>query len=350
MMKKDKKVLVTAIMDKKSIEFISNSFITVLKGRAAGEKDLLTENQLIKEIEAFQPEILIISADPVTERVLNVAKQLNLIAVTRGNPVNVDIDACKKRGIIVSNTPARNANSVAELTIAFMICTARNVFKAVDSIKNGTVTIPHISTKTSGYKKDIIWVDSKLKILPYIEFQGFDIFDKILGLVGFGAIGRKVAEKANCLGMRVIAYDPNVPSEEMRKFNVERVSLDELLSISDFVSIHCKLTPETEGMIGKREFEIMKSSAFLINTARAAIVDREALYQALKKRQIAGAIFDVFYYEPIAANDSFLKLSNFVLTPHIAGASRDVIVYHSKMILETIIAYKNGNKIPYRIA
>ena len=115
------------------------------------------------------------------------------------------------------------------------------------------------------------------------------------------------------------------------------------------MSIHCKLTPETEGMIGKREFEIMKPSAFLINTARAGIVNREALYQALRKGQIMGAAFDVFYYEPIAADDPFLNLCNFVITPHIGGASRDVRVYHSRMILKTIMAYVNGDRIPYRI-
>jgi len=316
-----KKVLVTADLDKESIEFITNSFVAVLRGRAAGGRDFLSEIHLTKEIETFQPEILIISAEPVTERVLNAASQLKLIAVTRGNPVNVDLDACKKRGIIVANTPARNANSVAELTIALIICSARNVFKAVDSVKNGTVTVPH-RLKATG---------------------------KSLGLIGFGAIGRKVAEKATCLGMRVIAYDPNIPAEEMKKFNVEHALFDELLCESDFVSIHCKLTSKTEGMIGKREFEIMRSSAFLINTARAGIVNREALYQALKKGQIMGAAFDVFYYEPIAADDPFLKLCNFVITPHIGGASRDVRVYHSRMILKTIMAYVNDDRIPYRI-
>lgn len=343
-----KKVLVTADLDKESIELITNSFVAVLRGRAAGGRDFLSEIHLTKEIETFQPEILIISAEPVTERVLNAANQLKLIAVTRGDPVNVDLDACKKRGIIVTNTPARNANSVAELTIALIICSARNVFKAVDSVKNGTVTVPH-RLKATDHTKDIIWFDSKLKKQPYIEFQGVDISGRSLGLIGFGAIGRKVAEKANCLGMRIIAYDPNIPAEEMKKFNVERALLDELLCESDFVSIHCKLTSKTEGMIGKREFEIMKSSAFLINTARAGIVNREALYQALKKGQIMGAAFDVFYYEPIAADDPFLNLCNFVITPHIGGASRDVRVYHSRMILKTIMAYVNGDRIPYRI-
>lgn len=348
-MQTSKKVLVTADLDKESIELITNSFATVLRGRAAGGRDFLSENQLTKEIDAFQPEILIISAEPVTERVLSVANHLKLIAVTRGNPVNVDLNACKKRGIIVTNTPARNANSVAELAIALMICSARNVFKAIDSVKDGTVTIPH-KLKVSDRTKDIIWFDPKLKKQPYIEFQGVDIFGKSLGLIGFGAIGRKVAEKANCLGMKVIAYDPNIPAKEMKKFNVESVLFDELLSKSDFVSIHCKLTPKTEGMIGEREFDIMRSSAFLINTARAGIVNREALYQALKRNQIMGAVFDVFYYEPIAADDPFLKLHNFIITPHIGGASRDVRVYHSKMILETITAYASNDRIPYRVA
>ncbi len=342
-----KKILITSELDDKTHEVLAKRFTVALRGRAAGESAFLSENIMIEAINDFEPEILVISADKISRAIIESTNSLRLIVVTRGNPVNVDLVACKERGIMVSYTPARNANCVAELVIAMMICSARNLFQASEAIKDGTAAI---KSKASVVDKgnDVIWSDPELKVMPYIRFRGFDIQGKILGLIGLGAIGRKTATKAIALGMKAVVFDPYVPEEEISKIGASCVSLERLLSESDFVSLHAGVNKETEKMIGLEELLQMKSSAYLINTARGALVDHDALYEVLKSKRIAGAAVDVFYYEPIAMDDSFLKLDNFIITPHIGGASTDVITHHSEMALESILAYCSDNEIPHK--
>jgi D-3-phosphoglycerate dehydrogenase len=343
-----KKILITSELDNKTLEALEKGFIITLKGRAAGEKNFLSESVMIEQINALEPEILIISADKINRAIIKAADSVKLIVVTRGNPVNVDLNACKEKGITVTCTPARNANCVAELVIALMICSARNLFQSFEAIKDGTAAVDKM-TNVVDKGKDVIWSDPQLAVIPYIRFRGFDIQGKTLGLVGLGAIGRKTASKAIALGMDVQVFDPYVSEDEIRRIGAKPSSMDELLSESDFVSLHASVTKETEKMIGMQEFLKMKDTAYLINTARGALVDHDALYRVLKEKRIAGAAVDVFYYEPIALDDPFLKLDNFIITPHIGGASLDVITHHSKMALESILAYANNIEIPYRV-
>lgn len=339
-----KKILIISELDENSLKELEKFFLI----RKVVKSDFLSEDQLIKEMNIYKPEILIVSAEKITKQVIKSSPTLQMIVVTRGNPVNVDIDICKEEGIIVTCTPGRNSNSVAELVIALMISLSRHLFQAYEAVKNGTVTI---DKKENALDKgnDVIWTDPSLKEVPYSKFKGFDIEGKTVGLIGFGAIGKKTADKAIGLGMNVLVFDPYVSKEDIQNAGAISVLLDKLLSDSDFVSLHCKVTKETEKIIGEKELFKMKKTAYLINTARGALIDHEALFKALKEKQIAGAAVDTFYYEPIAHDDPFLELDNFVITPHIGGASVDVVKYQSKMALESILAYAHGEEIPYRI-
>ncbi|HOP25390.1 MAG TPA: NAD(P)-dependent oxidoreductase [Defluviitoga sp.] len=343
-----KRILIFSELDENILEKFVKDFSIAIKGEAKGDLSILTEDQMIEEINSFKPEILIIETEKITKRVVDSSPTIKMIVVTRGDPVNVDLEACKRRGIIVCCTPGRNANSVAELTIALMFCLSRNLFQAYDAIKNGIVAIDK-KEKVLNKGDDVIWTDPSLIEVPYLKFKGFDIECKTLGVIGFGMIGKKTIAKALALGMKVLVYDPYVLRDEIQEIGATPASKEYLLANSDFVSLHCRVTEETKNLIGEKELLKMKKSAYLINTARGALVDHEALYKALKEKVIAGAAVDVFYYEPIARDDPFLGLDNFIILPHIGGASSDVITRHSKMAWESIDSYINGKEIPFRV-
>ena len=200
-----------------------------------------------------------------------------------------------------------------------MIGVARKVFEAEHFVRDGKWT-----------------PDGEM---PYLKFRGDEMCDKVVGIVGFGAIGRKVAAICNAIGCKIVAFDPFVT--EAPDY-VELCTLDELMQRSDFVSIHCAVTDETRGMINKDLIAKMKPTAFFVNTARAAVVDEKALIEALSEQRIAGAGLDVFMNEPLPADSPFYKLDNCVLLPHIGGASHDVPRHHSIIISEAISDYLSG--------
>jgi D-3-phosphoglycerate dehydrogenase len=179
---------------------------------------------------------------------------------------------------------------------------------------------------------------------PYKDFQGSELCESTLGLVGFGNIGIRVAQLARAFGMRVIVYSPYHGAEKSSSPDVRCVSFDELLKESDYISIHCKATPETEKMFSRREFALMKRGAYLINTARAVIVDQQALIEALQEKRIAGAALDVYWCEPIPCNSPLLQLDNVTLTPHLAGATVEVAERHSKMLVDGVLDWLDGRQ------
>jgi len=236
-----------------------------------------------------EADVLIVrSATKVTKELLDYAKQLKVVARAGVGLDNVDAAECEKRGIKVINTPGASTNAVAELIIGVMICMLRNVQKA------------HLQMKNK------IW-DKK-------NLTGKEIEGKTLGIIGFGRIGGKVADKARALGMNMIAYDPHPrPSE-----SVKSVDLASLYESSDVISLHTVLTEETKRMINKQTIAKMKDGVYLINAARGALVDEDALYEACKSGKVAGAALDVYETEPYTGK--LLELDNVYFTPHI-GAS-----------------------------
>lgn len=206
---------------------------------------------------------------------------------------NIDIAAATERGIVVTNVPVYALEEVAEHAIALLMTVARKITRLDNSVKQGR------------------WDFNIAK-------KAYTITGKTLGLVGFGNIARNVARRAHGLGLRILAYDPYVEQDAMDKLHSKKVQLDELLREADFVSLHTPLFPATRHLIGKREFELMKESAYLINVARGPVVDEQSLIEALINKEIAGAGLDVLDKEPVDPGNPLLEMDNVVLTPHAA--------------------------------
>jgi D-3-phosphoglycerate dehydrogenase len=233
---------------------------------------------------------------------------------------NVDVGYCTSKSVYVANVPLANAVSVAEHTMFLILYLAKNV--------KGTSTSAGTSI-----------LESRLSGILGSELQG-----KTITIIGLGATGLEVAKRAKSFGMQVVVVTKNPsmkkPGFDNKEYFVDSIggleTLSESLARADYVSLHTPLTDETRSMMGKKELSMMKKSSFLINVARAPIVDREALFTELSSKKILGAAFDVFWEEPADSNDKLLKLDNFVLTPHIAGWTHESVDAIARIIATNI--------------
>ncbi len=268
--------------------------------------------------------ILVVESDFVFEEMFEQAPGLKFVGICRAATNHVDLEAATRHGVVVVNTPARNAQAVAEHALGLMLALARRIPAAHSYVAQGR------------------WADP---VEPYIAMRGVELCGKTLGIIGLGAIGRRLAAMGMALGMEVLAHDPYVaaPPEGVRL-----VALDELLALSDFVSIHAPLAPETEGLLDARRLALMKPTAYLVNTSASAIVRQEALVEALRCRRMAGAALDVFESHPLPPGSPLLGLDNLVLTPHIGGATAETVQRHSEMMAEDILRFVRGER-PLRL-
>ncbi|MCK4361986.1 MAG: 2-hydroxyacid dehydrogenase [Dehalococcoidia bacterium] len=284
---------------------------------------LVPAEELIDRIQAQDIEIVVIEADFIFREVFERGRKLKLVAACRGNVTHVDIEAATEHGVLVVNTPARNATAVAELTVGLMLALVRNIPAAHQMVSSGG------------------WVDPTV---CYSSFRGTELAGKTIGIVGFGAIGQQVARRLSAFDTSILVYDPYVDSEEITRMDARPIGLDELLEQSDFVTLHCPALPETMGLINAQRIASMKPTAYLVNTAGAPIVDREAIVQALKERHIAGAAFDVYETWPVQPDNPLLKLDNVILTPHIGGSTDETVERHSHMIADDIERFLKGER------
>jgi D-3-phosphoglycerate dehydrogenase len=272
-----------------------------------------------KLLEAIpQYDVLIVrSAFRVTKEVIDSGTRLKIIAVAGVGLDKIDIEYATTKKIVVVNAPRGSTDSVAELTIGLMLAISRKIPAADKSLREGR------------------WDKNKLK--------GHELFHKTLGLIGFGKIGMEVGRRAASFGMKVVAYDPFISAEKVRAEGFESVGLDELLSVSDFVSIHSMLTLETKGMMDYERLSKMKKSAFIINASRGAIIKEVSLVRALEEGLIAGAALDVFEDEP--PHDTPLrKFDNVIMTPHIAGSTYEAQIRAGMSIANDIIKALSGER------
>ncbi|MDD3794633.1 MAG: 2-hydroxyacid dehydrogenase [Lachnospiraceae bacterium] len=276
------------------------------------------------------------------------ASGMKFIGVAKGTPATVDYGAIADAGIQLSYTPGRNRVAVAEYTIGLMIAAARNLTLSCTGLAKGEhvgeamediYDVPDVKNVTFGP------LDENH---PFTDYGiGFELYGKILGIAGYGAIGREVAVRALAFGMEVYVYDPYMPAERIEADGAKAVDLDTMLKASDIVSIHLPVLPSTRGMVNREWFFKMKPSAYVINTARAAVIDQKDFVEALQNKQIAGAAIDVYWKEPIPANHPLLKMRNVVCTPHMAGLTTDVDSWSGTMMGSEIIAYLNGEERKY---
>ena len=277
--------------------------------------------------------IIVNGFNSIDKSILDLCPKLKLVQQSGIGVDSIDIKECTIRGIYVANVPMANAISVAEHTIFLILYLAKN-----------------IKSKTSEEGSLSGTLTTKIKGFPGIEVAG-----KTLAIIGLGVTGIEVAKRAKAFGMRVnaITKHPFTKTEgSNNKYFVDSINgtdkLQEIISNADIVSIHTPLNKETEGMIGSNELRRMKASAYLINVARAHIVDKDALHLALTSEEIAGAAFDVYWSEPIDPNEDLLRLDNFLLTPHIAGWTAEAIDSITKIITINIERLSRG-QIPLTI-
>jgi D-3-phosphoglycerate dehydrogenase len=258
--------------------------------------------QVIAKLDGQQ--ILVVQGAPVTDAVLDAAP-IQLVAVARGGPVNVDLAAAAERGIPVVTTPGKNATAVAELTIACLVLLAR---RAIDAIR---------------------WIEGggEFGIDNYegARWLGHDLAGHSLGLVGFGQVGRRVAARAAAFEMRILAHDPYLPAEAIRAAGAEPVGLEELLAASDHLSLHARLSADNRGLFNARRFAQMRHGATFVNTARAELADEAALHGALLSGQLSGAAVDVASGRRAGQSHPLAGLPNVIVLPHIGGATVDTL-------------------------
>ena len=313
---------------------ITASFDAAAKARLARHMEIVHEDwktrgsiyfdgaELARRIREVGADVLIVEADLVHAEVLNGCR-LRMIGCCRGDPVNVDLELATAKGVPVFHAPGRNADAVADLTLAFMLALLRHLPAIQDAFRGGTVRL-----------------DSAGDYLAlYTRFTGAELGGRTVGLVGLGAVGREVARRLLAFKARVIAADP-CPGEIPA--GVALVELDDLLRAADIVSLHAPLTPETHGLISRGRLALLKPSALFVNTARAQLADEDALYEMLRDGGLAGAAFDVLGDEPLRPGHRFLALPSVVVTPHIGGATVDVVRHHSEIVVDAIERYLRG--------
>lgn len=266
-------------------------------------------------------DIIVVTFSGVGQQLLDAAEKLKFVGVMRSGIENVNLDLCTERNITVSCAPGRVSEPVADFALALICDVNRGV------------------TYCNQYWRPGL----KEEFLPY-AYPAL-MKDLTIGLVGFGIIGKKVAQRLKGFGSRVIAYDPFVTQETAAEYGVAMVSLDELMKTADTVSVHARLLPETRGLIGRREISLMKQSAFFINTARAGLVDEQALLEALREKKICGAALDVFQTEPLPDDSEFRTLENVIVTPHLSGRAGNTPVISAEIMFGEIDRYLAGEEL-----
>jgi len=286
-------------------------------------RKLVSADELVARIQGQDIGIVVVEADFLFRDVFERADRLKLVAVCRGTVTQVDVAAATEHGVIVLNTPGRNAVAVAELTVGLMLSLVRKIPAA------------HRLVMSGGYSDPID---------PYISLRGTELAGKTAGIVGFGAIGQQVAKRLIAFDTSILVHDPYIDPLEIKMIGARPVELEELVTQSDFITLHCPAIPATKGMIGPELVARMKPNAYLVNLTSAGVVDREAIISALKRGKIAGAAFDVFDTLTVSPDHPFLQLDNVILTPHIGGATYETIERHSRMIAEDIGRFLNGER------
>jgi D-3-phosphoglycerate dehydrogenase / 2-oxoglutarate reductase len=280
--------------------------------------------------------VLIVEAEPVNAALLAQLSGLQLIACLRGDPVNVDVAAATGCGVLVVHTPGRNAEAVADFTLGLCLAAARSIAISHHGIVSGALTGAPADERGGPVTAagDVIWrpADPAAPV-PYQVYKGRELSSLTVGVIGFGAIGQAVARRFAGLVHEVHVADPAVPPEKIKDRGFIPAGLDDLLAVSDVVSLHAR---SAAVVIGRRELARMRRGAILINTARATVLDYGALQEALDSGHLGAAALDVYPQEPIPSGSPLLTQRNLTMTPHLAGATAQVRDRQSEILLAAI--------------
>lgn len=270
-------------------------------------------------------DVLLVHVCPVPRRVIEAGKNLKMIGLCRGGVENLDLETALSRGIKVFHV-VRNAEPVADFTLGLILAETRNIARGHQALKAG------------------VW-EKRFPNSSYIT----TLSELKVGLVGLGNIGKLVAQRLVALGVEVSGWDPFVTDESLGGLKIERKSIEDIFRESDVVSLHLRLSEQTENMINGDLISLMKPSAYLVNTSRAGILEESALIKALESGSIAGAALDVFWQEPLPEDYALLKLDNVTITPHIAGDTVDAIPKSPKLLVKVINEYLDTGRSDFLI-
>ncbi len=320
-------ILVTARFDEAALNVLRRYGEVKYEG-FADERRVLAGSKLVRALQGVH--VLITEVDQVKRYVFAKTPDLKVIACCRADPVNVDVPAATAQGILVLRTPGRNADAVADLTVLFMLALLRHFQPVAAMLRQPGDGMEKLARAFYGY-------------------QGAELWGKTVGLIGLGAVGQRVARRLHPFGTGVVACDPYVSSDQAVEVQATLLGLDELLEVSDVVSLHAPLTEATQGMLGEREFRRMKEGAYFVNTARADLTDEAALYRALRDGHLSGAALDVFSDEPPPPDHPLLSLPNVIATPHVGGNTAEVPIHQSQIIVADLVRLFEGGRLEHVI-
>lgn len=273
--------------------------------------------ELVKDVD-----VIVDHVTPITKAVIDAAQNLKMVAVMRGGCDNVDVDYLLEKGVVVSNAAWRSANAVADATLGMMLAEVKNIARSHAGLKNGK------------------W----LKDFPN-NGNVHDLQTRTVGIIGFGNIGQRVAQRLKGFEPKIIVHDPYMPDEVIEKLGYQPVSKEQLCKDADIITLHLRQSELTEGFIGKEELAMMKPTTTIVNTARARLIDEEALAQALADKKLQGASLDVFYEEPLPPDHPFMKLENVTIVSHIAGTSADTMYNSVVIVMDDLKRFLKGEKV-----
>jgi D-3-phosphoglycerate dehydrogenase len=262
---------------------------------------------------------------PFTEKVFKTAPNLKFVGICRGGPVNVDLEAATKAGVVVTYAPGRNAQAAAEFTIALILSSLRKISDADKEMKAG------------------VWRGDYF----VYEKAGQELNGTTVGVIGFGAVGKIVAKILNAFGANILVHDPFADPKEIEKLNCKAVELNELMSQSFVVTLHSRLTNQTKNLINADNLKLMPKGALLVNTARGGLLDYSSLPALLESGQLGGLALDVYDEEPPSQNYPLLKSQNVVLTPHLGGATKQTGEVAAKIVASDLNRFLKGEKMMY---
>lgn len=302
----------------KSGEEFSEMFLNMEKN---GPDVIEEEEELLSEIK--DADIVVSGISAVSTKAVNSGKKLKAICIIRSGVENVNVPNCTKKGIKVINTPGRLAVPVSEFTVGLMISEIKNIARSHQRLQNKNFDNEFPNASCS-----------------------FNLKGKNIGIIGIGAVGKRVAKIMKAFEANVLVYDGFVSDDAIREMGYTPVSLNELAAQSDVISMHYRLTDLSKGLFGSEQFKLMKPTAYLINTARAGLIDEESLMDALINHKIAGAALDVFHEEPLGLNNPLLSLDNVTITNHLAGHCSGIMEMSVDIMYNAIEHYlKNGEWI-----
>ncbi|MFX1304649.1 MAG: NAD(P)-dependent oxidoreductase [Promethearchaeota archaeon] len=285
--------------------------------------------ELAKKLEGV--DIFITETDDVKKKEFFELTNIKLLISCRGDPFNVNLKAATEKGIVVLNTPLRNVDAVADLTVCYILMLARRI-QEIDRIL---------------HSEDFEVSDFEDWVGYFEKFRGIELGGKTVGIIGLGQIGRRVVDRLRPFGVNCLIYDPFVPNEIAKDYG-DIVDIDFLVRNSDFITVHAAATDDNDNLINEDRIISMKKTAYLINTAKGSLIDYEALEEALEQKKIAGAALDVFPLEPIDEDNEFLKFNTAIVSPHIGGDTYEIIKRQSEMLLNDIKLWldnKNPNHL-----